>query len=192
MVIEAAARFVFRCSAGGEGSVAHPGFRRLTTKHRFTLRTRWHSLPTPIEAQELLAGLVDPWNCPVWTLEVESGTEEPQVGCSAGVRALGGACVAYALEYEQQHGSLQGAALVGGSHQRVGDATAQALQRRQQRGGQSAEEVGAGLLLQAVGGLMGAQSDEISPEEMAAVLRWTFNETGSLRGGGILKLVCFF
>ena len=63
LVTEAAARFVFRCTASANSERSE----KLATKHTFTLCTRWHSLPTPIESQELLAGLVDPWNAPVWT-----------------------------------------------------------------------------------------------------------------------------
>ena len=181
LVTEAAARFVFRCTAGGDSGRAE----QLTTKHRFTLRTRWHSLPTPIESQMLLAGLVDPWNAPVWTLEVESGNEEPTSGRSAGIGALGAACVAYASEFEGQYGSLEGAAAIAGLHHRqAGSATEQALEREQNRGQMSAEEVGAGRLLQAVGGLLTGQHDEILPEAMVGMIRFSFSEKG-LRGGAL-------
>ena len=181
LVTEAAARFVFRCAAGGDSGRAE----QLTTKHRFTLRTRWHSLPTPIESQELLADLVDPWNAPVWTLEVESGNEEPTAGRSAGIGALGAACVAYAGEFARQYGSLQGAAAIAGLHHRqAGSATEQALEREQTRGHPSVEEVGAGRLLQAVGGLITGHHDEIVPEAMVGMIRFSFSEKG-LRGGAL-------
>ena len=182
LVTEAAARFVIRCTArSGDGERSG----KLATKHTFTLRTRWHSLPTPIESQQLLAGLVDPWNAPVWTLEVESAPGNPMEGCAGGIGALCAACKTYAQEFERQHGSLQGAATVAGLHHRqAGSATERALEREHTRGHPSPEEIGAGRLLQAVGGLLTGHGGDIAPEAMVAMLRFTFSEKG-LRGGAL-------
>eukprot|EP01043_Picozoa_sp_COSAG02_P020982 COSAG02_NODE_1052_length_14953_cov_6.064023_11_plen_1089_part_00 len=181
LVTEAAARFVFRCTASADSGRSE----KLATKHTFTLRTRWHSLPTPIESQELLAGLVDPWNAPVWTLAVDSAPGNPMEGRAGGIGALCAACKAYAQEFERQHGSLQGAAAIAGLHHRqAGSATEQALEREHTRGHPSPEEIGAGTLLQAVGGLLTGHADDIAPEAMVAMLRFSFSEKG-LRGGSL-------
>ncbi len=181
LVTEAAARFVFRCTASDDSGRS----KKLATKHTFTLCTRWHSLPTPIESQELLAGLVDPWNAPVWTLAVDSAPGNPMEGRAGGIGALCAACKVYAQEFERQHGSLQGAATVAGLHHRqAGSATEQALEREQTRGHPSPEEIGAGALLQAVGGLLTGHADDIAPEAMVAMLRFSFSEKG-LRGGSL-------